>query len=69
MRTAVTRALGGALLVVTLTSGLAACTDDDGSSTPTPEPSTEPTSSSPPEPVDLFFGVFGTNEEIAAYHD
>ena len=66
MRTAVTRALGGALLVVTLTSGLAACTDDDGSSTPTPEPSTEPTSA-PPEPVDLFFGVFGTNEEIAAY--
>ena len=67
MRTAVTRALGGALLVVTLTSGLTACTDDGGSSTPTPEPSTDPTSSSPPERIDLTFGVYGTNDEISAY--
>ena len=66
MRTAATRALGGALLVVTLTSGLAACTDESSSPTPTAEPSTEPTSS-PSERVDLLFGVFGANEEIAAY--
>jgi multiple sugar transport system substrate-binding protein len=66
VRTAVTRALGGALLVVTLTSGLAACTDESSSPAPTPEPSTEPTSS-PSERVDLLFGVYGTNEEIAAY--
>ena len=66
MRTAVTRALGGLVVVATLASGLSACTGDDGSSTPTPEPSSEPTTS-PTEPVDLTFGVFGSNEEIQAY--
>jgi len=66
VRTAVTRALSGLVLVVTLASGLSACTGDDGSSTPTPEPTSEPTTS-PTEPVDLTFGVFGSNEEIQAY--
>ena len=67
MRTAVTRALGGLVVVATLVSGLSACTGDDGSSTPTPEPSSEPTTS-PTEPVDLTFGVFGSNEEIRRLH-
>ena len=66
MRTAVTRALGGIVVVATLVSVLSACTGDDGSSTPTPEPSSEPTTS-PTEPVDLTFGVFGSNEDIQAY--
>ena len=66
MRTAVTRALGGIVVVATLVSVLSACTGDDGSSTPTPEPSSEPTTS-PTERVDLTFGVFGSNEEIRAY--
>jgi multiple sugar transport system substrate-binding protein len=66
VRTVVTRALGGVLLVATLVSGLAACTDEGGSSTPSPEPTPEPTSSAP-ERVDLQFGAFGTNDEIAAY--
>ena len=62
------RALSAAcLLVATLASGLAACTDGDGSSTPTPEPTSEPTTS-PTEKVDLTFGVFGSNEEIAGLH-
>ena len=66
MRTALTRALGGLVVVATLVSGLSACTGGDGSSTPTPEPTSEPTTS-PTEPVDLTFGVFGSNEEIQAY--
>ena len=45
MRTAVTRALGGLVVVATLACGLSACTGDEGSSTPTPQPSSEPTTS------------------------
>ena len=66
MRTAVARALGGCLVVLTLTSVLTACTGDDSGSGSTPQPSTEPTDT-PSQPVDLTFGVYGTTEEIAAY--
>lgn len=51
----------GALLVACV--ALTACTDSDG-----PEP--EPTSAPPPlAVVDLEFGVWGTDEEVAAYRD
>lgn len=67
MRTAATRSLGACLLIATVVSGLAACTDEpDSSSSPSPGPSSEPTST-PPEPVDLKFSVYGSNDEIAAY--
>ncbi len=66
MRTAAARALGACLLVSTIASGLAACTDAGGSSTPSPDPTSEPTTT-PTEKVDLSFGVYGTNDEIAVY--
>jgi multiple sugar transport system substrate-binding protein len=66
VRTAAARALGACLLVATLAPGLAACTDEPNSSTPSPDPTSEPTAS-PTEKVDLTFGVFGTNDEIAVY--
>ena len=66
MRTAAARALGACLLVSTIASGLAACTDEGSSSTPSPDPTSEPTTT-PTEKVDLSFGVFGTNDEIAVY--
>ncbi len=66
MRTAAARTLGSCLLVATLVSGLAACSDEPSSSTPPPEPTTSPPTSAS-EPVDLTFGVFGSNDEIAAY--
>ena len=66
MRTAVARALGGCLVLVTLTTGLAACTDGDGSANPTSAPSSElPTGHT--EPIDLSFGVYGGTAEVAAY--
>ena len=51
------------LAVLALSAALTACTD---SGTPNPEP----TSSPPPlQVVDLEFGVWGTEEEVAAYRD
>ncbi len=66
MRTAAVRALGACLLVSAIASGLAACTDGPTSSTPSPDPTSEPTTT-PTERIDLSFGVYGTNEEIAVY--
>jgi multiple sugar transport system substrate-binding protein len=60
------RALGACFLVSTIASGLAACTDGGSSSAPSPVPTSEPTSN-PTETVDLSFGVYGTNDEIAVY--
>jgi multiple sugar transport system substrate-binding protein len=65
VRSAAARALGACLLTITLTVGLAACTDSTKDSSSTPEPT--PTSGSPTEPVDLTFGVYGEPPEIAAY--
>jgi multiple sugar transport system substrate-binding protein len=67
VRTAVTRVLGGCLVVATVVTVLSACTDRDDSSSPPAEPTSEPTSASPTETVDLSFGTFGSNDEIAAY--
>jgi multiple sugar transport system substrate-binding protein len=64
--TAAARALGACLLVSTIATGLAACTDEGGSSTPSPGPTSEPTTS-PTEKVDLQFGAYGSNDEIAVY--
>ena len=66
MRSAAARRLGCCLLATTLTVGLAACSDTPSSSTPQTEPTSSPPSSAA-EPVDLLFGAFGSNEEIAAY--
>jgi len=66
VRTAAARSLGACLLIATVASGLAACTDESGSSSPSPGPTSEPTST-PPEPVELRFSVYGSNDEIAAY--
>jgi multiple sugar transport system substrate-binding protein len=66
VKTAAARTLGSCLLATTLAVGLAACSDTPTSSTPQTEPTSEPPSSAV-EPVDLLFGVFGSNEEIAAY--
>ena len=66
MRTAAARALGACLLMSTVAAGLAACTDEGSSSTPSPVPTSEPTTT-PTEKVDLLFGVYGTNAEIAVY--
>ena len=68
MRTAAARSLGACLLLATLASGLAACTDGASSSSPSPEPTSEPTTV-PTEKVDLLFGVYGSNDEIAVYTD
>jgi len=62
----VSRALGAVLVVATAFSALAACTDQDSSSSPPPGPTSEPTTS-PAATVDLSFGAFGSNDEIAAY--
>jgi multiple sugar transport system substrate-binding protein len=66
VRTAAARTLGSCLLITTLVSGLAACSGDPSSSTPQTEP-TSPPPSSAEEPIALSFGVFGSNDEIAAY--
>ena len=67
MRTAAARAVGASLLAASLVSGLAACTSEGpSSSTPPTEPTSEPPTTAE-EPVDLTFGVFGGNDEIAAY--
>ena len=42
---------------------LAACTDDED---PVPQPTGTP---APVEVVDLTFGVWGTDDEVAAYQD
>ena len=63
MRSAVARALGCCLVLV---GALAGCTDDNSSSSPTPETSS-PATDTPGPPVDLTFGVYGSTEEIAAY--
>src|SRR3954463_12473282 len=60
------RSLGACLIAVTVTTGLAACTDSTTDSSSTPEP-TGSTDSSPVQPVDLTLGVFGDPPEIAAY--
>jgi multiple sugar transport system substrate-binding protein len=67
LRTAVTRSLGGWLVLAAVACGLSACTDQDASSSPPPDPTSEPTTPSPTEEVDLSFGAFGSNDEIAAY--
>ena len=56
----------GWLLAASLVSGLAACSDEPSSSTPATQPTSEPPTTAE-EPVDLAFGVFGRNDEIAAY--
>jgi multiple sugar transport system substrate-binding protein len=51
------------LVCLTVLAGLAACTSDA-------DPKADPTKSStstPPEPIDLTFGVYGEAEEVAAY--
>ncbi len=67
MRTRATRALGCALAFCAISAGLTACTDDaSSSSNPTPETSSAPTTT-PTQPVDLSFGVYGSPSEVAAY--
>ncbi|NPD03722.1 extracellular solute-binding protein [Nocardioides sp. zg-1308] len=55
-------ALAACAMAVALST--AACTDD---AEPTPEPSPSPTTSGSSEPRELVFGVYGTEEEVAAY--
>ena len=66
MRSAVARRLGAGLAVAGLTAALTACTSDSSSS-PTPSPETSTPPSSPTEPVDLTFGVYGSADEVQAY--
>lgn len=55
---------GAGGLAILLALGLAAC---DGT---TPDPTPSPTTSSkPPKPTTLTFGVWGATEEVAAYED
>ena len=52
-----------ALLAVVVAGPLAACTGAD----PEPGQPSPPATSSPPEPVELTFGVFGPRREVAAF--
>lgn len=58
------RRMSSMLVCVTVLAGLAACTGD---SDPTTDPTKSSSSSTPPEPIELTFGVYGEPDEVAAY--
>ena len=67
MRRRAGRALGCALAAVTITAGLTACTSDSSSPPNPPEETSSAPTTSPSQPVDLSFGVYGSPDEVAAY--
>jgi multiple sugar transport system substrate-binding protein len=64
VRSGLARALGCCLILLLTLVG---CTDDTSSSGGTPPETSSPPTGTPTTPIDLTFGVYGVNDEIAAY--